>query len=97
VIKVSVEVSGATANFIADVWAESVVEAINLAKACYTGGEARLLFPIDPNTFFTQERAAGTMIVSTCTPSAKASDVDEGEVPLIRPLAQTRTSLDFPR
>ena len=87
VIKVSVEVSGATATFIADVWAESVVAAINLANACYAGCEARLLFPIDPEAFFTQERAAGTMIVSTWAPKATASAEEEGEVALAKPLA----------
>ena len=86
-IKVSVEVSGTTASFVADVWAESVVGAINLANACYTGCEARLLFPIDPDAFFTREQTAGTTIVSTGTLGSKASAEEEREVALVEPLA----------
>jgi hypothetical protein len=85
VIKVSVEVSCATASFIADVWAESVIGAVNLANACYTGCEARLLFPIDPDAFFSQERAAGTMVVSYRTPEDTASAIEKGEVALAKP------------
>ncbi|HEX2741599.1 MAG TPA: hypothetical protein VHM69_14235 [Rubrobacter sp.] len=62
-IKVSVEVSGASANFTADVWAESVAQAVDLASACNPGCEAKLLFPIDPDTFFAKASAEGTRLI----------------------------------
>jgi hypothetical protein len=88
VIKVAVEISGATTSFIADVWAESVIGAINLVNACYKGYETRLLFPIDPDTFFAEERAAGPMIISSEVPRATASTEEEGEVALAKALAK---------
>ena len=62
-IKVSVEVCGVSANFTADVWAESVAQAVDMANACYPGSEAKLLFPIDPDTFFAKAPAAGTRMI----------------------------------
>jgi hypothetical protein len=69
VIKVSVEVPDAGTSFLADVWAESVVRALDYVNACYPGREVRL-FPIDPEGFFVRGRTGeGTRMVS-----AKASE-----------------------
>jgi hypothetical protein len=51
-IRVSVEVLSGAASFRAVVWAESIEQALNLVKAHYPGGEARVVFPITPETFF---------------------------------------------
>jgi hypothetical protein len=70
VIKVSVEVRNAGTNFLADVWAQSVVRALDHVNARYPGCEVRLLLPIDPDGFFVRGRTAeGTRMVS-----AKASE-----------------------
>ena len=50
-IKVSVEVRSGTARFGVAVWAQSIEAAVNLVYARYPGGTARVLFPIDGETF----------------------------------------------
>jgi len=62
-IKVSVEVSGVAGSFRADVWAESVVQAIDLVNARHPGCEAKVLFPIDPDTFLAKGSTRGKRIV----------------------------------
>ena len=84
-IKVSVEVFGVAARFRADVWAESVVQAVEFANACYPGCEARLLFPIDPDAFFTQGEAADKRMVSADAPEATGFAGVDREVALARP------------
>lgn len=62
-IRVSVEVRGRGPCFKAAVWAESVERAVEVARTHYPGGEVRVLFPINPETFFAQAGpAAGTML-----------------------------------
>jgi hypothetical protein len=51
-IRVAVEVSSGAARFRAAVWAESIERALSLVKAHYPGGEARVVFPIEPEEFF---------------------------------------------
>jgi len=63
VIKISVEVRDLAASFTADVWAESVTQPIDLANACNPSCEIRLLFPIDADTFFARDPAAGVRLV----------------------------------
>ena len=62
-IRVSVEVRGVAASFTADVWADSVAQAVALANACNPGCETKLLFPIDPDTFFAKAPVAGARII----------------------------------
>ena len=62
-IRVSVEVSQVAGSFTADVWAESVAQAVDLANAWNPGCEARVLFPIDPDTFFAKSPAGGARMV----------------------------------
>ena len=62
-IRVSVEVNGRGSFFKAAVWAESVERAVEVARTHYPGGEVRVLFPINPETFFAQAGPpAGTML-----------------------------------
>jgi hypothetical protein len=51
-IRVSVEVCSGAAYFRAAVWAESIERALSLARVRYPGGEASVVFPIEPETFF---------------------------------------------
>jgi mannose-1-phosphate guanylyltransferase len=51
-IRVSVEVCSGSTRFRAAVWAKSIERALNLVKARYPGGEARVIFPIEPEAFF---------------------------------------------
>jgi hypothetical protein len=51
VIRVSVAVGSETVRF----RAESIEEAVRLASVSYPGGTVRVLFPIDPNSFFIEK------------------------------------------
>ena len=85
-IKVSVEVRDAGTNFLADVWAESVVRALDHVNARYPGCEVRLLFPIDPDGFFVRGRTAeGTRMVSTKALEDTGYALDGMEVDLATP------------
>ncbi len=53
-IRISVEVSSDAASFRAVVYAESIEQAVGIARARYPGCEVGVLFPIDPETFFVQ-------------------------------------------
>ncbi len=57
VIRVSVVVNSEMVRFRAELRAESIEEAVRLAALSYPGGEVRVLFPIDPDTFFVEESA----------------------------------------
>jgi mannose-1-phosphate guanylyltransferase len=65
VIRVQVEVSGGeAANLRLEVQARSIEQALRLVGARYPGREARVLFPIDPQTYFCTEPilASGTVL-----------------------------------
>jgi hypothetical protein len=54
-IRVSVEVRTGAAYFRAAVLAESIEQALKLAKTRYPGEDARVIFPIEPESFFVDE------------------------------------------
>lgn len=54
-IQISIQVGGA--SFRAAVRAESIERAVSLAGAQYPGSEVKVLFPIDPETFFAGDRS----------------------------------------
>jgi hypothetical protein len=88
VIKVSVVVRDAGTNFLADVWAESVVRALDHVNACYPGREVRLLFPIDPDCFFVRGRSVeGTRMVSVKASEDTGVALEDMEVDLATPSA----------
>jgi hypothetical protein len=64
VVKVSVEVRSGAARFRAAVWAQSIERAASLVNERYPSGEAKVLFPIDPEAFFAEgsQRAPGTVL-----------------------------------
>lgn len=51
-VRVSVEVRSGTSSFGAVVLAQNIQQALNLVHASYPGATARVLFPIDGETFF---------------------------------------------
>ena len=55
VIRVSVAVSSGAVPFRVEVRAASIEEAVRLAAVSYPGGELKVLFPIDPESFFAEE------------------------------------------
>ncbi len=62
-IKVSFEVGSGSASFGVAVRAESIRQAVDVAEARYPGCDVRLVFPIDPESFFVRgpAGAAGTI------------------------------------
>jgi hypothetical protein len=64
VIKVSVEIRSCGARFKAVVWAQSIERAVSLVNERYPNGEAKVVFPIDPEAFFAVESlpAPGTVL-----------------------------------
>jgi hypothetical protein len=58
-IRVSLEVRKGTALSRATVQAESIREAVNIARGCYPGRDVRVIFPIDAEDFFIEGRTEG--------------------------------------
>lgn len=57
-IEVSIKVGSGAAHFSVAVRAESIRQALGIARAWYPGSEVRVLFPIDPEAFFAKNPAA---------------------------------------
>ena len=55
-IRISVEVGGETAHFREMVGAESIEQAVSKVSGHYPDSEVRVLFPIDPEMFFGEQR-----------------------------------------
>ena len=58
-IRVSMEMREGTALSRATVQAESIREAVTITRRRYPGGDVRVIFPIDPETFFIDDPADG--------------------------------------
>ena len=56
-IRVAVDVRSKATRFSAAVWADSVEQAVRLARRRYPSCEVRVLFPIDPESFFAEEKS----------------------------------------
>jgi hypothetical protein len=54
-IRVSVEVGPEDAAFRVTVRADSIVQAVRIINARYSGSDVRVVFPIKPDTFFLAE------------------------------------------
>jgi hypothetical protein len=67
-IRVSVEVCSGVARFQAAVWANSIERALSLVRTRYPGGEARVIFPIEPETFFVDGVVPTSEVVSLEAP-----------------------------
>ena len=57
-VKVSIEVCSGTARFMVGVKAENIQQALGIVQARYPAKVAMVKFPIDPEDFFVDERAA---------------------------------------
>jgi hypothetical protein len=51
------------ARFRAVVWVENVERVLSLAKACYLGGEVRVILPIEPEVSFVNGAVPATGVV----------------------------------
>jgi hypothetical protein len=54
-IKITIEVKSVTARFNVAVQAESIEEALEIAKGHNSGKECKVVFPIDPEDFFVND------------------------------------------
>jgi hypothetical protein len=57
-VKVSVEVRNGTTRFMVGVKANNIQQALSIVQARYPATVATVKFPIDPEGFFVEERAA---------------------------------------
>ena len=57
-VKVSIEVHSGTARFMVGVKAKNIEQALRIVQTRYPGKVATVKFPIDPEDFFVDERAA---------------------------------------
>jgi len=57
-VKVSIEVRNGTARFMVGVKARNIQQALSIVQTRYPGKVATVKFPIDPEGFFVDERAA---------------------------------------
>jgi len=62
IVKVSVEIGSGTTRFRAGVQAESIRRALGVAGARYPQGEVKVIFPIDPDSFFVRGPALAEMV-----------------------------------
>ena len=71
-IRVSMEVREESALSRATVQAESIREAVNITRRRYPGRDVRVIFPIDPETFFIEGPAEGNGRARPSTVAATA-------------------------
>ena len=57
-VKVSIEVRNGTASFMVGVKARNIEQALSIVQTRYPATVATVRFPIDPEGFFVEERAA---------------------------------------
>ncbi len=62
-IKISVEVRSDATRSRMVVRAKSIMRAVSIASAHYPGSEVRVLFPIDPETFFDEDPGSAATLV----------------------------------
>jgi hypothetical protein len=62
-VKVSMEVRSGAARFDVAVQAESIQRAVSLVRGRYPKGNVRVRFPIEPESFFVDDRLAPRGIV----------------------------------
>jgi hypothetical protein len=76
-IRVSMEVREETALSRATVQAESIREAVNITRRRYPGRDVRVIFSIDPETFFIEDPADGNGCARL---SGQQSSIDKGKL-----------------
>jgi hypothetical protein len=76
-IRVSMEVREESGLSRAMVQAESVREAVNITRRRYPSHDVRVMFPIDPETFFIDDPADGN---GWARSSGERSSIDKGKL-----------------
>jgi hypothetical protein len=71
-IKVSVQVCSGSVSFKAAVWADGIEKALSLARTRYPGTEVRVIFPIEPESFFVTETVSSSRVVRPEMPKEAA-------------------------
>jgi hypothetical protein len=72
-VKVSIEVRNGAARFDVGVQAESIQRAMSLVRGRYPKGSVRVRFPIEPESFFMEDRPARRGIVGLEHPERVAA------------------------
>ena len=72
-VKVSIEVRSGAARFDVGVQAESIQRARSFVRELYPEANVRVRFPIDPESFFVDDRRARTGIVGLELPARVAA------------------------
>ena len=76
-IRISMEVREGAALSRATVQAESIREAVSITRGRYPGRDVRVIFPIDPETFFIDDPAEGN---GWARLSGKRASIDKGKL-----------------
>jgi hypothetical protein len=69
-VRISVEVTSGAARFRVAVQAESIRRALELVQRQNPGRDVEVVFPIDPETFFADDRGAMSRTVGQAVPAA---------------------------
>jgi hypothetical protein len=72
-VKVSMEVRSGAARFDVGVQAESIQRAVSFVEERYSKGSVKVMFPIEPESFFVKDPAAQTGIVGLESPARVAA------------------------
>jgi hypothetical protein len=72
-VKVSIEVRSGAAHFDVGVQAESIQRAMSLVMGRYPEGSVKVKFPIEPESFFVEDRRARSGIVGLEHPARMAA------------------------
>jgi hypothetical protein len=72
-VKVSMEVRSGAAHFDVGVQADSIQRAMSLVKQRYPKGSVKVKFPIEPESYFVEDRPARTEIVGLEHPAREAA------------------------
>ncbi len=71
-IRLSLEIRSGSASFRVAVWARGIEKALSLTRACYPGGQARVIFPIESEALFVKEILPGSGLVQPEVPEEGA-------------------------
>ena len=68
-VKISMEVRSGAAHFVVGVQAESIQRALSFVQERYPKGSVKVRFPIEPESFFVEDRRAPRGIVGVEQPA----------------------------
>ena len=72
-VKISMEVRSGAAHFVVGVQAESIQRALSFVQERYPKGSVKVRFPIEPESFFVEDRRAPSGIVGLEQPARVAA------------------------